>query len=183
MLEILLIMLCFAFMAKHKGKGRRRFTLRRVRTIPTMALSTLANVTAFVGAVSGSADGQYRAMSHSAVWSQSGATAGEGPITVGYAHSDYSVTEIKEALEIANSISLGDKVAQEKASRLVRIVGQFSAVGTDEVLNDGKPIKTRLNWAIPIGKAVNIFAYNESGAALSTGQVIQATGNLWVKDY
>ncbi len=170
-------------MAKH-GKSPRRYNLRKVRTIPIITLGTLADVTVVTGAVTGAADGQYRAMSHKAVWSLRDFTAGEGPITVGYAHGDYSVTEIKEAIEIANSINLGDLVAsREQSQRLVRVVGVFQGTGEAESLNDGKPIKTRLNWAMPIGKALSVFAYNESGAALTTGAEIQATGDLWVKDY
>ncbi len=183
MYEILMLITCFALMAKH-GKGRRRYSLRRVRTIPQVALATLANVTVVVGAVTPTADGQYRAMSLSHTWSLKGLTAGEGPILVGYAHSDYSVTEIKEAIEIAASINIGDLISsREKADRLVRIVGSFAGNTTDETLNDGRPIKTRLNWAIPIGKAVNIFAYNDSGATLTTGAVVDCNGDLWVKDY
>lgn len=160
--------------------------LRKVRVIPQVSLGTLGNVTAIVGAVTGAADGQYRAMSLNGTWSLKGATAGEGPIVIGFAHSDYSVTEIKEAIEIQNSINLGDKVAQEQANRLVRIVGTFPSAqvaAEDVVLNDGRPMKTRLNWAIPIGKAVNIFAYNDSGATLTTGAIVDFNGDLWVKDY
>jgi len=107
-------------------------------------------------------------------------TAGEGPVTVGYAHSDYSVTEIKEAIESALSISVGDKVAQEKANRLIRIVGEISS--EDPILNEGRPIKTKLNWFIPIGKFVNMFAYNNNSSPLTTGAIQNASGNLWVKD-
>ncbi len=184
MLEIVILLLLCIALAKHGQPAGRRYSLRKVRTIPAIALGTLADVTVQVGAVTGSADGQYRAMSHKAVWSLRDFTAGEGPITVGYAHSDYSVTEIKEALEIANSINLGDLVAsREQSQRLVRVVGQFPGILAAETLNDGKPIKTRLNWAMPIGKALNVFAYNESGNSLTTGAFVQATGDLWVKDY
>ncbi len=163
----------------------RRFNLRRVRVIPQIPLSTLANVTVLTGAVTGSADGAYRAISISGTWSYKLVGTTEGPVVVGYAHSDYSVAEIKEALEIQNSINVGDKVAQEKAKRLVRIVGVFSESlisGGSATLNDGKPIKTRLNWFIPIGKAVNIFAYNDAGLALEGSSVIDMNGDLWVKD-
>ncbi len=184
MLELILMFLVLALMAKHGRKSRRRYTLRAVRTIPIIPLLTTADTLVVVGAVTGAADGQYRAMSHKAVWSLRDFTAGEGPVTVGYAHGDYSVTEIKEAIEITNSISLGDLVAsREIAKRFVRIIGQFPGTSEAEVLNDGRPIKTRLNWPMPIGKALNVFAYNEGGAAFTTGAEVQATGTLWVKDY
>ncbi len=170
-------------MARKPKARRRRFNLRLVRVNPFITVGALTSVTAVVGAQTGNADGQYRAVSCDQIWALRGNTAGNGPLTVGYAHSDFSVTEIKEAIEAAASISLGDQVAQERSNRKVRIIGTFTGEGTDEVLNDGKPIKTRLNWAIPIGKAVNIFAYSEDGTTRDTGGVIDATGKMWVKDY
>ncbi len=120
-------------------------------------------------------------MSVKATWSIVGLTLVEGPITVGYAHDDYSVAEIKECLEAAASIDPGDKIAQEQANRLVRIVGTINANGSPE-LNDGKPITTKLNWLIGVGHAINMFAYNEFPSALSTGAVLHCQGDLWVKD-
>ncbi len=184
MLElIILLFLAGALMARRPARRRRAFSLRRVKVTPSLALATLGSVTALTGAVTGSADGQYRAITLKGVWSMNDHTAAEGPITVGFAHSDYSVTEIKEALEASTAISLGDKVAQEQSNRLVRIVGVFGGEVDAEALNDGKPISTKLNWKIPIGKAVNIFAYNDGLAALTTGTVLRFMGDLWVKDY
>jgi len=101
---------------------------------------------------------------------------------IGYAFSDYTVAEVKECLESQASIAPGGKIENERANRLVRIVGAFPGAAADEVLNDGKPIKTRLNWSIPIGDSVDIFAYNEGGSTLTTGGLIEADGDLWVKD-
>ncbi len=115
-------------------------------------------------------------------WIVSAGTAGEGPVTVGYAHSDYSITEIKECLEAFAAIDQGDKVAQERANRLVRTVGTVRFPGGAAALNDGKPIKTRLNWLINIGDSVNMFAFNEDIGVLTTGALLTASGDLWVKD-
>ncbi len=161
-------------------KPSRRFNLRRVRVTPERALSTLGSDTAIVNAFVANAVSSYRAMSVKATWSLTGLTAGEGPITVGFAHDDYTVTEIKEALEAAASIDPGDKIAQEQADRLVRIVGTLSEANSE--LNEGKPIKTRLNWLIGVGHSINMFAYNESPSALTTGAVLHSQGDLWVKD-
>ncbi len=170
-------------MVRHRKGSKRRFNLRKVRTVPIITLGTLANVTVITGSVTGPADGSYRAMSHHGVWQKKNGTAGEGPIVVGYADGDYSVTEIKECLEATASISRGDKIANERANRFVRVIGSFSGIAAEEVLNDGKPIKTRLNWPFPADDTnLVIFAYNESGSALTTGCLIEADGNLWVKD-
>ncbi len=160
-------------------KPRRKFNLRKVPVSPETTLSTLASKIVLVTTLTGNADGAYRVMSVDGSWAWVAATAGEGPLTVGYAHSDYSITEIKEALEAGASISVGDKVNQEKANRLVRKVGVINALLGE--LNDGAPIKTRLNWLIPIGKSVNMFCYNEGGN-LTTGSSLHMAGDMWVKD-
>ncbi len=182
MLEIFLIMMVILAMAKHGRGGRARYSLRGVRYDTTLALGTLTNITVVTQGLTGPGDAKYRMISVMGVWSLRTSTAGDGPITVGYAHSDYSVTEIKEALEVNASISLGLKVEQEQSNRLVRIVGSFPGLSTDEVLDHGSPIKTRLNWAIAPGVEVNIFAYNNSGATLAGGAIVEVIGKCWVKD-
>ncbi len=182
MLEILLTLVFVLLAARKRGGGRRRFNLRKVNTTAGITLGTLANVTVVTGALTGTASQAYRLMSTTGVWSIKNNTVGEGPITFGFAHSDYSVTEIKEAIESGASISLGNKVSQEQSNRLVRVVGQFSGFAAEEIFNDGKPLKTRLNWAISIGNTAALFAYNDSGAALTTGGIIDYTGPIWVKD-
>ncbi len=120
-------------------------------------------------------------ISAKAVWSITGLTGGDGPVVVGYAYGDYTVAEIKEAIEASSAIDLGDKVAQERAKRMVRVVGSFSESG-GSALNDGKPITTKLNWRFNASKACNIFAYNDGGALLTTGAIVNHNGTLWVKD-
>ncbi len=178
-----LVLLVIAIAMAHKGYPKKgRYSLRMVKLNGTLVLGTLANVTVGASSITGVADGSYRMISVRVVWTLKNLTASQGPLTVGFAHSDYSVTEVKEAIESAASINIGDKVANEQSNRLVRVIGSFSGNTVEESLNDGKPIKTRLNWAIPIGQSVNAFAYNDSGAALTTGAIIDLTGACWVKD-
>lgn len=183
MLEIVILLFVLLAMYGHRKGGyprRGRYSLRAVRVTPGITLSTLAGVTAIVANVTAAADGQYRAISLKTTWSAEGLTATEGPIVVGYAHSDYSVTEIKEFIESGTSISIGLKVEQERANRLIRHVGTIS-LATPE-LNDGNPIKTRLNWNMAPGVSVNIFAYNDNASALTTGGILAVNGTMWVKD-
>ncbi len=182
MLEILVLLIATIFLAKHgKARSGRRYYLRPVRVIGARALSTLASQVAVATALTGASTQAYRAISVSATWNISGLTATEGPITVGYAYSDYSVTEIKECLDSQAAISRGNKTAQEQANRLVRVVGTLSEA--NEAMNDGKPIKTRLNWAIAIGDTVQMFAFNENAsAALTTGASVHCIGKMFVKD-
>ncbi len=93
MLEILVLVLATLFLAKHP-KGKRRYSLRRVKVTPKLTLSTLGSVVAITTGLTAASDSQYRMISVKASWSITGLTAGDGPITVGYAHSDYTVAEI-----------------------------------------------------------------------------------------
>ncbi len=170
-------------MAKKRGGLRRKFNLRRVRVTPTLALSTLAAATALTVGLTGNADGAYRCVSIKQTWSIKEMTAGQGPILFGYSHSDYTVAEIKEAIEAAAAISVGNKIAQEQANRLVRLVGSFQPDDTGEQeFNDGEPVSTKLNWLIPIGKEVDLFVYNDDTSDLTTGGRVSASGDMWVKD-
>ncbi len=142
-------------------------------------LTTAAQV-AIVAALTGSADGAYRVRSIKAAWNSQELTDADGPLVVGYAHSDYTVTEIKECIEASAAISVGSLIEQERSNRLVRVVGTLGDA-IDDVLNDGEPISTKLNWLIPIGKAVNMFVYND-GITMTTGAAVRVNGSLWIQD-
>ncbi len=182
MLEILVIMTLFVgipwiLMAK---RPRRRWTAADAN-VPFQAenvLGTLGNQTADIGAMVDASDNEYRAISIRATWAMNGFTAGEGPLSVGYAHGDYTATEVKEFIEAGGAMTQNDKIAAEQANRLIRLVGVFSGVGGSESLNDGKPIRTRLNWRIADGGTINQFVYNHGGAALTTGAAIVQNGAL-----
>ncbi len=178
---ILLIGIAISVGASRKGRRpRKRYQLREVKFSVQLALSTLATKTVLPITLTGAADGAYRCVSINATWNIAGMTEPEGPIIVGYNHSDYTVTEIKECLEAGTSISVGLKVEQEQSNRLVRRVGSLES-GLDD-LNDGKPVKTRLNWLMPIGKSVEMFAYNDGSGTMTTGAILRINGSMWVKD-
>ncbi len=101
-----------------------------------------------------------------------GATGGEGPIMFGVCDPNLTVTEVKEALE-ASPVSQHDYPAVEQAKRPVRIIGTFQVASTQEDFNDGKPRRFKLRLRIPAGMSIPKFwAYNKSGAALTTGATI-----------
>lgn len=181
-IEIFILLVAILGMARKPTK-RRRFTLRRVRISNEVVMGTLGSDTAITGSLTGATVNGYRMVTAKLTWSIMGGTTGQGPVTVGFAHSDYSVAEIKACLESFASIDQGDKIAQELSNRLVRIVGTISMGGGNmNILNNGLPISTKLNWKIGIGDSVNIFAFNENVAPLTTGTVLNTQGNLWVRD-
>ncbi len=112
-------------------------------------------------------------------WSIRNHTITEGPITVGMAHSDYTVTEILEKLVADEANNRGDMVAREQSRRKVRRVGAFGGANTDEVLNDGKLIKLALKFKIPNTMNLAMWARNQSGASLTTGTQVLINGTLY----
>ncbi len=179
MLEIFLLLMCL--LAAKRRSSRRRFYLREVRvTANSGDLSTLAAATVIKTTVLPDPVGRaYRAMSFKGTWAIQALAAADGPIVVGFAHGDYTITEIKEAIESVGSIVQGNKIAQEQSNRLVRIVGTFT--GDRDMLNNGNPIKTRLNWPIQIGQTLDMFVYND-GSVMTTGAFQKINGSFWVKD-
>ncbi len=108
-------------------------------------------------------------------------TVGEGPIVFGVAHSDYSNTEIEEAVEAVTSWDLGDLIAREQANRKVRTIGTFALTDQgEEVLNDGKPVTTKLGWILEAGDTLQYWVL-AVGGTLTTGGILEATGhaNAW----
>ncbi len=115
------------------------------------------------------------------------AIANCGPIVVGVAHSDYNDAEIEEFLEDTGQWNEGDLIAREKGARKIRQIGSFDtpqAVEDAVVLNDGKAIKTKLNWILLQGQTLRLWVYNSGSAAVATtAPAITANGhaNLFPK--
>ncbi len=170
-----------------KYPRKRKFNLRSVRTsAQSPDMSALGANTVLVNPIYADPVGAaYRIKSMKATWSMENMDILDGPVIVGYAHGDYTVGEIKECIESGGSIVLGNKIVQEQANRLVRIVGTFSP-GVDQAdvtLNDGKPITTKLNWLITVGQTFNLFVYNDGSAAIETAtKVVKINGQGWVQD-
>ncbi len=168
-----------------KGRTQRKFNLRRVRiaaSLPVGALNTL--VVGATQALHDAATEQFRAMSLDVTWSWDEGTTVDSGLTFGVAHSDYTSAEIEQCLEAQASINRGNKIAQEQANRLVRVIGTFVAdeTTTGGTFNDGKKMKTRLNWLMITGETLNCWFRNGSGTIYTTGSDILVNGNMWIKD-
>ncbi len=180
MLEILVLMALILLGLAKKPARKRRFNLVKAPLNTSLALSTLAS-NDVISAATQTVDRNCRATSLHASWSIHNLTAGEGPIVIGVAHSDYTDAEVEESLEAAaGGWSTGDKVAGEQADRLVREIGTFAGIAAEETLNDGKPIRTKLNWQLVTGAGLRFFVWNKSGAVLTTGASIKVTGHAWL---
>ncbi len=144
----------------------------------SLALATLATNTLLSGDFSNTVNERARISSAVLQWAIKDLTAGEGPIMVGLAHSDYSDAEIEAWIENTGSWNEGDKVQQEIAKRFIREVGVFNGLASEESLNDGRPIKTKLNWTLLQGQTLSAWAFQKSGANLTTGAIIVTEGHV-----
>ncbi len=104
-------------------------------------------------------------------------TSAEGPVMLGIAPANMTVTELKEALE-ASPTTKWDYPAVEHAKRPVRLLGQFQqgAAVSGLIFNNGNPKRVRLPISVLVSagdKLPQVFAWNRSGAALTTGAVVR----------
>ncbi len=151
-----------------------------------LALGTLA-ANSLISGVTDSVVERTLLSSVVATYSLAGATPLEnvGPILVGLAHSDYTDAEIEAWVELQTGWSEADLSAREIADRKIRRVGLFdepSSATTSIALNEGRPIKTKLNWILNTGQSLRIWAYNTGTGAFATtdpNMHTQGHANLW----
>ncbi len=109
--------------------------------------------------------------------------ADRGPAHFGIAHSDYTGPEIQNWITAAASWDQGDLVAKEVADRLIRRIGTFDnpdAVTDTSVFNDGRPVKTRLNWQLRTGQAVRFWMFNSGEVDFIQSDLhVQGHANIW----
>ncbi len=113
-------------------------------------------------------------------------TDNAGPVRCGVAHSDYTDAEVEAWLELTTGWSEADRVAQEVSNRLCREIGVFPGPpggGLETaVINDGKPVKTKLNWILNVGQNLRFWAYNSGNQAFVTSDPnfhVSGHANLW----
>ncbi len=124
-------------------------------------------------------DTNFRCTSVKGTFAIRGLTPGEGPIQVGFSHNDYDATEIAEALDATSATDRGNKIAQEQRNRLVRNAGSLPGIAAEEVLNDGKPIKQKLNWILNTGNTLAMWMRNLSGSTNTTGATLEFQGTIF----
>ena len=171
----LAVIIGFIALAK-RGRGKRRAMGRYLRgnVDENLSLGTLAAATLLSAIFDETVNERTYASSAVLSWSLTNWTPaeGDGPLVVGLAHSDYSDAEVEEWIENTSSWNEGDLVqSREIGRRLIRSVGQFPIpvdASGGVVLNDGKPIKTKLGWILLQNQTLRYWAYNQGTSALAT---------------
>ncbi len=172
------------------GKRSKKRSSKNFVSLPfsgTVALLTLGNVTVKIASLLGAnLNEDLYVISTDMSAEINGLTPGEGePSFIGFAHGDYSETEIKEHLEV-KLLGPGNKLEQEKSRRLIRKAGAFYGDGLNTQTNmklEGRlgsaQIRTRIKFVVESGKPFNVYLYNASGAALQTGSVLRFHGTIY----
>lgn len=146
------------------------------RTLTTLASDALTSI----NVLSNNMARPCYAISIDTWWGKTGSTVGQGPLEVGFAHSDLSTAEVDECL-LAEPNSPGEIIERERSTRPVRIAGLFSGFDTAEALNDGKPMRTKLGFTLDEDQNVLMWVKNLSEVTLTTGGVIRGIGKLYVR--
>ncbi len=170
-----------------KKRGNRNF--RAIRVTQNMNLGALAAGTVVIQNLFDNTDQEMRVISADLTWTLANGEADEGPISVGLAHGDYSLTEIDEWFESTAGIA-GDEIALERARRKCRHVGDIVGRDTDGgggvgnafgQLKGGQKIRTKMGWHIPENVDISIWARNTGDGALSsTTTDISVSGTVYL---
>ncbi len=122
-------------------------------------------------------DNEFYAHSIFTAWGMDDHTPGEGPLEIGFAHSDYTVAEIGEALDNTSN-TRGDLVENERRGRKVRSCGWFSGQNVNEVLFDGATKRCGLGFVLADGTNLNFWTRNHD-TTMTTGSQINLIGVLY----
>ncbi len=149
-----------------------------------LALLTLANLTALISNtnIDASRDQGVRIKQLKVAATIKGLTAGEGPIVWGLA-LELTAVEIAECL-LADPQAMQDTDAADKANRRVFPIGVFTM---DTASDDPQGFReVGFPWKeIPEESTLKFYAWNTSGAALTTGAKITwnaAVVQEWLRD-
>ncbi len=192
MYMIYILIAVLVMMARKPRRKRAMGRYIRGNVDETFALGTLGAKTAILKAITDTVNERTLVSSVVFNWAMRGLTqaSGDGPIMVGIAHGDYVLSEIEAWIEQSTGWDETNLVGREIAQRKIRRIGIFTdQAGVNDpqatrTLNDGAPVKTKLNWILTQGQTLSLWAYNMGGSALATTDpdiLVQGHANLFPK--
>ncbi len=166
-------------MAKHTSKGRRPvISLKIDHQIGVGALASSAITSTVLGTTV--VDKLFLISLRNRIALRDN-TAGDGPLYLVVAHSDYTDPEILEWWNSQGSWDQGDKVAQEQARRKCRLVGVFAGELANENLEEGRSVRTTLKFMVEDGDTLNFAVINEGGTIRTTGGIVEIKGQAFAR--
>ncbi len=161
------------------GKDGKGVIIRERDTITLGALNSLAVVKQDNPLVIGD---DFRMIKAQILPYLSGATPVEndGPVIIGIADDELSVTEIAECLVAAGPLDRNDNLANERAMRPVFEIAQLPFVDdTSETVQYVLPLEKVVRWTFSNPEGWTLFAFNNGGSALTTGGVISLLNKFY----
>ncbi len=175
-------------MGKHRGKKRN---WQSIEVDVNIALSAGIAAKDLVAAlISETADDNFIMTSLEATYTLTIEQAAEPnsieAISFGIAKDDYSAAEVETWVENSTGFKRADLISQEISKRMVKNIATFAprAVNAGQQIvvqvNDGMPIKTRLNWRILSGHTLLVWIYNGGDVAIvaTSGQNLRVMGQM-----
>lgn len=116
-------------------------------------------------------------------------TVGEGPMIYGFAHSDWTDSDILVNLT-ADAVNRDDMAEQAKLIGLkngtIRKAGMIVGLETDELVDNGYSkggfTKHKLGMRVGEGYTVRIWWQNIGGATQTTGNVFDVVGEIYLRE-
>ncbi len=173
---ILIAIGLIVMMAKKRG-GRSMARYNRGNVSEVLGLGTLAPDTVIATVFDNVVDDRTRITSVVATYALQDHIAGEGPLVFGIAHGGYTVAEIQEWFDEAGSWNESDLIGNEVGARMIRTVGSFDGQTTSEKFNNGRPVKTKLNWILNEGATLALWCVNRDDNALTSATALVADGH------
>ncbi len=163
---------------KRKKKFNRRKNFVAIPYTGSFSLSTLADETVLKSSLMASFGEDIYIISLDLYLGLRGHTAGQTPLYFGIAHGDLTASEILEGLS-AEQTDPDDIIAREHARRPIRKIGGFQGVVANPVFNHGQKIRQKVGFSVGDTKALDIWVKNQSGAALSSGTLVEFDGVIY----
>ena len=161
---------------KRKGKNRKGFVA--IPFTGALALAILADETVIKNSIINAFGEDIYCISLDIALGLRGHTASETPLYFGVCHGDLSNTEVLESI-ISGLIDPDDIIQKERARRPVRKIGGFQGIGAEPVFNDGKKYRQVMKFSVGDTHTVDFWVKNQSGAALTTGTIVEYDGVLY----
>lgn len=151
-----------------------RKPLDRVIDRASETLATLASVTALIEAGPVITRNFVAAMWQGSV-GVTGWTTGDGPLLYGIMDADLSLPELEEYLKLEGPLSTGDRIALERSTRPIQLMGVIGGVGDPDFHQKTTirlpAFREDIGWSY--------WCYNQGSAAMNTGAVLTWQGVMF----
>ncbi len=106
----------------------------------------------------------------------------DGPLVIGIANDELSVTEIKECLEAGGPVGRDDAVGNEQALRAVWPIAHIMNAASENshaLMAQQMPLTVKPRWTFSNANGWTIFVYNQGSSVLATGGIIQLLNKFY----